>query len=117
MRLAHINTLAPLRPTLRRLRRTLRMGNYFAWLTRLALLGFCAQERAASRVPVSGGERRADQPEVARAGMRVRSPSAQDAPSANPDRRSRTRKTGCLEGVAAGVPFGSFSLGKQGKGT
>ena len=67
----------------------------------------CAQERAASCswVPFSAGERRSIRPAGARAGRaRVRRQRT-DALSANPGRRSRTRRAGCPEGGAVGGPF------------
>jgi len=71
----------------------------------------CAHDaRCSSGVPVSAGGRRSIRPAGARTrGARVRR-QRMDALSANPDRRSRTRRAGCPKGGAAGVSFLGVTL-------
>jgi len=74
-------------------------------------LWLCAHDaRCSSGVPFSAGGRRSIRPAGARAGRaRVRR-QRMDALSANPDRRSRTRRAGCPEGGAVGVSFSLVSF-------
>jgi hypothetical protein len=73
------------------------------------LLRFCAQERAAVRVPcvaATGGRRG---PQGERDGSRSPCCQHKEVLSAEPGRHSRTRSAGCAEGAAPGCPF-SWSL-------